>query len=213
MLQAVGQLINQWYSTLGYFGIVLAMALESCLIPLPSEIVMPLAGAFTLASFGARFTLPGAALAGAIGCVLGSLAAYGLGAAGGRAAVLRYGRYVLISRRDFDRADRWFNHYGGAITFFSRLLPIVRTYISLPAGIARMPLGRFLTFTFLGSLPWCFVLAFVGQQLGARYDQISGVFHGFDVVIAVALVTLVVLYVVRHVREERRYESEESGWH
>lgn len=207
MLSFVGTVIREWYATLGYGGIVLAMALESCLIPLPSEIVMPLAGAFTLAAFGARFNLPGVALAGAVGCVLGSLVAYGIGATGGRPFIERYGRYLLISRRDMDRADSWFQRYGVAITFFSRLLPVVRTYISLPAGIARMRLDRFVLFTFLGSLPWCFVLAFAGQQLGARYEQLSGIFHGADVLILLVVAALAIAYIFRHFRHERQYTA------
>lgn len=211
MLTFLGDIIKGWYTHLGYGGIVLAMALESCLLPLPSEIVMPLAGAFTVAGFaavGPHFSLVGVALAGAVGCVIGSLAAYAIGAAGGRPFIFRYGKYLLISHQDFDRADRWFLRYGSAITFISRLLPVVRTYISLPAGIARMPLGKFILFTFLGSLPWCFVLAFIGQQLGSHYDQLGTVFHGFDAVIIVAIVVLVGLYIYRHIRQERAYQQD-----
>ncbi len=209
MLEFLKMLITTWYSTLGYGGVVLAMALESCLIPLPSEIVMPLAGAFTIAAFGgARFSLWGVALAGAVGCVIGSVIAYAIGATGGRAFIFRYGKYLLISRHDFDLADRWFARYGGAITFFSRLLPVVRTYISLPAGISRMSFKQFVAFTFLGSLPWCLVLAYAGQQLGAHYEELSGVFHKFDAVIVAGIVVLVILYVVRHIRQERRYNEQ-----
>lgn len=210
MFQFVGQLIQHWYNTFGYAGIVLAMALESCLIPLPSEIVMPLAGAFTLAAFGARFNLVGVAIAGAVGCVIGSLVAYGIGAWGGRPFIYRYGKYVLVSRTDFERADRWFLRYGSAITFVSRLLPIIRTYISLPAGIARMRLVPFVIYTFIGSLIWCFFLAFVGQQLGSKYEQLSGIFHGLDVVIGLIIVAAIALYVVRHIRQVR-HEGSQPG--
>lgn len=203
MLSAIAPLVQHWYATFGYGGIILAMALESCLIPLPSEIVMPLAGAFTLAAFGGQFNLPAVAVAGAFGCVIGSLVAYGIGAWGGRPFIYRYGRYVLISRSEFDLADRWFQRWGGAIAFFSRLLPIVRTYISLPAGISRMRLIPFITYTFLGSLIWSGVLAYIGQQLGAHYDTLGGVFHGFDVIVALIIVALVVFYIVRHVRHAR----------
>jgi membrane protein DedA with SNARE-associated domain len=212
MFQFVGVLIQQWYGTLGYVGVVLAMALESCLIPLPSEIVMPLAGALTTAAFTAatfhtgtpRFNIFAVAFFGSLGCVIGSLVAYGIGAWGGRPFIYRYGKYVLVSRTDFERADRWFLRYGSAITFFSRLLPIVRTYISLPAGIARMRLVPFVLYTFIGSLIWCFVLAFIGAALGSNYDKLSGVFHGLDAVIAVLIVVAVVLYVLRHVRQVQR---------
>lgn len=211
MLNFVGDFIRTWYSTLGYGGIVLAMALESCLIPLPSEIVMPLAGAFTLAAFGAKFNLPGVAIAGALGCVIGSAVAYGIGARGGRPFIERYGKYLLISQRDFERADRWFLRFGGRIAFFSRLLPVVRTYISLPAGISGMSFGRFLLYSFLGSLPWCFVLAFVGAKLGDHYDQLSPIFHGADLVIGLAIVALVALYIWRHVHEARTYDAHASA--
>jgi membrane protein DedA with SNARE-associated domain len=210
--------MQQWYGNFGYAGIVLAMALESCLIPLPSEIVMPLAGAlttasFTLATMGTdkpHFNLFGVAIAGAVGCVIGSLAAYGIGAWGGRPVIYNYGKYILVSRTDFERADRWFLRYGSAITFFSRLLPIVRTYISLPAGIARMRLLPFVAYTFIGSLIWCFVLALIGQQLGARYEQLSSVFHGLDAVIVVVLVAGIVLYVARHIRQVQRESASAS---
>jgi membrane protein DedA with SNARE-associated domain len=218
MFQFVGHLIQQWYSNFGYVGIVLAMTLESCLIPLPSEIVMPLAGAlttatFTMATMGTdkpHFNLVGVALAGAVGCVIGSLAAYGIGAWGGRPVIYRYGKYILVSRTDFDRADRWFLHYGSAITFFSRLLPIVRTYISLPAGIARMRLLPFVAYTFIGSLIWCFVLAFIGQKLGDQYDRLSGIFHGLDAVIVVLVIAAIALYVARHIHHVQRESATDT---
>lgn len=211
MLNFVGQLIQNWYMTLGYAGIVLAMAMESCLLPLPSEVIMPLAGAFTLAQFGARFNLVGVAFAGAIGCVLGSLVAYAIGAWGGRPFIYRYGKYLLISRHDFDLADRWFLRHGGAIAFFSRLLPVVRTYISLPAGIARMRIVTFVIYTFVGSLIWSGILAYVGQQLGARYDSLSTLFHGVDAVIIVLVVVSLALYIYRHVRQSRSGSADSAN--
>lgn len=199
--QAIIGLITNWYTTTGYAGIVFAMALESCCIPLPSEIVMPLAGLY-VAQHPERFSLLGVGLAGAVGCVIGSAAAYGIGASGGRPLLLRYGRYVLISRRDSDRADLWFAKYGAATAFFSRLLPIVRTYISLPAGIARMNFGVFLLWTFLGSLPWSLALAFVGMKLGPQYLKLSSVFHGLDVVVGIVLLAGVAFYVYRHLHAD-----------
>lgn len=196
------QMISTWYLSGGYLGIVLAMALESCCVPLPSEIVMPLAG-FYAVLYPGRFSLLGVTLAGAIGCLIGSAAAYGIGRAGGRPLLLRYGRYVLISQADSDRADRLFARHGNAVTFFSRLLPVVRTYISLPAGIARMNFLHFNTYTLLGSLPWCLALAWVGTKLGENSRQLGTVFHGLDVVILVLLVAAVGLYVWRHIRHDR----------
>ncbi len=182
-------------STLGYAGIVLAMAIESACIPLPSEVIMPFSG--YLVSQG-RFTLWGVSLAGAVGCTLGSAIAYGVGAYGGRPFILKYGRYFLISAHEMDRADRWFARYGMSATFISRLLPVIRTFISLPAGIARVPFGRFLFYAFLGSLPWSWVLAYVGLLLGEHWDRVGGVLHSLDVVIVAGLLAGAAWFVWRH---------------
>ena len=210
LLTTLGNLVKSWFEHFGYGGVVLAMAIESCLIPLPSEIIMPVAGAFIaggIAGSTVHFNLIGVSLAGAVGCVIGSAIAYWIGAYGGRPFIMKYGKYILISRHDFDMADRNFVKYGSAITFFSRLLPVVRTYISLPAGITRMNFPKFLLYTFLGSLPWCFVLALVGQKLGSQYEKIGGVFHNLDYVIVAALLILVGLYIYRHIRHERAYDA------
>jgi membrane protein DedA with SNARE-associated domain len=193
-------LLNLFIAT-GYAGIVIAMAIESCCIPLPSELIMPLAG---FLAFQGRFNLGGTALAGAVGCVVGSAVAYWVGAVGGRPLLLRYGRYVLISHRDADRADAFFARYGDATIFATRLIPIVRTFISLPAGIARMHFTKFVIYTFLGSLLWCFVLALAGYKLGQHWQQVGSVLHKYDLVIAVALVALVALFLYRHVQKTGR---------
>lgn len=153
-------LITNLYVSTGLLGIVLAMTIESCCIPLPSEIVMPLAGIMLYQ----HKILPGTnpilglilvSLAGAAGCLIGSTAAYWIGYKGGRPLMLNYGRYVLISQHDADLADKFFQRWGSATAFFSRLLPIVRTYISIPAGISKMPFVKFAIYTFLGSFPFC----------------------------------------------------------
>jgi membrane protein DedA with SNARE-associated domain len=182
-------------SSLGYAGIVVAMALESACIPLPSEVIMPFAG--YLVSQG-RFSLWGVTLAGGIGCALGSAAAYAAGAYGGRAFILKYGRYVLISPKEVERADRWFARYGILATFISRLLPVIRTFISLPAGIAHIPFGRFLLYALLGSLPWCWVLAYAGFLLGEHWDRVGGVLRSLDVVIVVGLAAGVAWFIWHH---------------
>jgi membrane protein DedA with SNARE-associated domain len=182
-------------SSLGYTGIVLAMAIESACIPLPSEIIMPFSG--YLVSQG-RFTLWGVSLAGALGCTLGSAAAYGVGAYGGRPFILKYGRYFLLAAHEVDRADRWFARYGMAATFISRLLPVIRTFISLPAGIARVPFVRFLIYAFLGSLPWSWALAYVGMLLGEHWERVGGVLHSLDVVIVFGLVGGATWFLWRH---------------
>ncbi len=185
---------------LGYGGILVAMAIESCCIPLPSELIMPLAGFY---AFQGRFNLFGTALAGALGCVLGSAVAYWIGATGGRPLLLRYGRYVLISAHDADRADRFFARYGDATIFLTRLMPIVRTFISLPAGIARMNFPKFLAYTFLGSLPWCFALAYAGSKLGEHWHDVGGFLRRYDYVVAAIFLVLLALYVYRHLRRSR----------
>lgn len=218
-------LIQNWYLATGFFGIMLAMALESCCVPLPSEIVMPLAGYYVAAKpqiFGSShdtlLLLFGVALAGTIGCLIGSAVAYGIGIAGGRPLLLRYGRYILISKADSDRADRWFQRHGPPVAFFSRLVPIVRTYISLPAGIAEMNFPQFLLFTFLGSLPWSFALAFVGMQLEPALgseptelpNKLGGIFHGLDVLVALLLVVGIALYVYRHIKHDREARAADA---
>ncbi|MBF6591047.1 MAG: DedA family protein, partial [Ktedonobacterales bacterium] len=196
-------------------GIVLAMGLESACIPLPSEIVMPLAG-YMAFKHPAQFSLVGVGLAGAIGCVVGSAVAYAIGSAGGRPLLLKYGKYVLISKADSDRADYWFEHYGAPVTFFSRLLPVVRTYISLPAGISKMPFGQFILFTLLGSLPWTFALAYVGYAFGDAFQQklaqLSSIFRGLDIVILVLLAIAIALYIYRHVKHNARASDPSSTW-
>jgi membrane protein DedA with SNARE-associated domain len=218
-------LIQNWYLATGFFGIMLAMALESCCVPLPSEIVMPLAGYYVAAKpqiFGSShdtlLLLFGVALAGTVGCLIGSAVAYGIGIAGGRPLLLRYGRYILISKADSDRADRWFQRHGPPVAFFSRLVPIVRTYISLPAGIAEMNFPQFLLFTFLGSLPWSFALAFVGMQLEPALgseptelpNKLGGIFHGLDVLVALLLVVGIALYVYRHIKHDREARASDA---
>ena len=187
------------FESLGYIGIVVAMAIESCCIPLPSELIMPLAG-FLVFQHKLNFNLWGAALAGAIGCVVGSTVAYWIGATGGRPLLLRYGRYVLISHHDADRADAFFARYGDVTIFATRLMPIIRTFISLPAGIARMNFPKFVGYTFLGSLPWCFILAFAGYKLGENWTNVGGTLHKYDILVGIVVVALVALFLYRHLR-------------
>jgi membrane protein DedA with SNARE-associated domain len=221
LIDSLTAFIQNLYVVTGLAGIVLAMAIESCCIPLPSEIIMPLAGAM-LAATGKHLAgvdpnaplwlnLVLLALAGSLGSLIGSIVAYGIGYAGGRPLMLKYGKYVLISQHDADKADHFFQRWGSATAFFSRLLPVVRTYISLPAGITKMRFGKFCAYTFLGSLPWCLLLAYLGYLLGNSYNKISGPLHYFDAVIAVAVVVLVVLYVWRHIRNDRRARAEHAA--
>ncbi len=190
-------------STLGYSGVVLLMAIESACIPLPSEIIMPFSG--YLVSTG-EMNLWGVAVAGAVGCVLGSLVAYWVGMYGGRPFIEKYGRYILLSRHDLDIADRWFGKYGEIIVFVSRLLPAIRTFIAFPAGVARMNLPRFVIYTFAGSLPWCLGLAYAGQKLGEQWDKddtLKTWFHRFDFLIGIAGALFIIWWVWRHIKHSR----------
>src|SRR5271163_4553818 len=192
MLDHVISVLATWIveviSVAGYFGVVLLMAIESACIPLPSEAIMPFAG--YLASIG-QFSLIGAATAGALGCNVGSPIAYVIAAHGGRRAFERWGAYVLVSHTELDRAEKFFARYGAATVFVGRLLPVIRTFIAFPAGLARMPMLKFQIYTFLGSWPWCFTLAYVGYVLGTRWDSdpaFRNFFHRFDVaIVAVVL--------------------------
>src|SRR6266404_4505195 len=188
-------------SSLGYGGIVLLMGIESACIPLPSEIIMPFSGYLV---YTGRFDLWWVSIAGAVGCVLGSLVAYWVGMYGGRPLIEQYGRYILISKHDLDLADRWFAKRGEIIVFASRLLPVIRTFIAFPAGVAKMNLTRFVIYTFVGSLPWCLGLAYVGQKLGEEWDKndtLKTLFHRFDFVIGIIGVLMAAWWVWRHVKD------------
>jgi membrane protein DedA with SNARE-associated domain len=198
-------LILDWISQYGYWGIILLMALESATLPVPSEIVMPFAG-FLVWEQGVM-NLPGVILAGTIGCTLGSIAAYAVGYYAGRPVILRYGKYVLLSERHLVQAERWFARYGGKATFIARLLPIIRTVISLPAGISKMRFKPFVLYSFVGSLPWTAMLAYVGFWLGPNWEDIGSVFRGMDILVVVGAVALIIWYV--HAVRKRNSKSDE----
>ena len=211
IIEIVSAFIVATISLLGYGGVVLLMAIESACIPLPSEIIMPFSG--YLVSRG-EMNLWLVGLAGAVGCVLGSMVAYWVGMYGGRPLIEKYGRFVLISHHDLDLADRWFGKYGEIIVFVSRLLPAIRTFIAFPAGVARMNILRFIIYTFAGSLPWCIGLAYVGQKLGEHWDKdprLKTLFHRFDFVIGILIVLAAAWWIWRHFRhaksEEQRAKS------
>lgn len=186
----------QWVMLgLGYPGIVLLMAIESACIPLPSELIMPFAG--YLVSQG-HMNLYWAATAGALGCNLGSVLAYEVGYFGGRPLVEKYGSWILMTHHDVELADRFFKRFGGAAVFVGRLLPVVRTFIALPAGVARMPRLPFHIYTFIGSWPWCFALAWMGIKLGNNREKWMPYFLRFKEVIFVVLLVGVVWFVWTH---------------
>ena len=207
MLDSIIAPIAAWIvgviSAAGYAGIAGLMAIESACIPLPSEVIMPFAG--YLASTG-RFSLVLAATAGAVGCNVGSTLAYAVGARGGRGLVERWGHYILLNPGDLDRADRFFRRFGGPAVLVARLLPVVRTFIALPAGIARMPVLPFQLYTFIGSWPWCYGLAYIGYLLGEHWEtdpRLRAVMHQLDFAIIGLLVLGLAWFVWRHVRRPR----------
>lgn len=205
MLEIIGSYIVHFISATGYFGIFILMTFESALVPIPSEVTMPFSG--SLVAVG-QFSFWLVVLAGTIGNLVGSLLAYFLGAWGQEAVVrkviIKYGKYLLITEHEYDRSERWFRNHGEAIVFFSRVLPIVRTYISLPAGVAKMPLTKFVLLTTAGSFIWSFVLTNIGVMLGNNWETIGGYFHKFDVVIVIGLVILAAWYIRRKVKHLKK---------
>lgn len=203
-LAALAGAIVSVISASGYWGVLLLMAIESVCIPLPSEVIMPFAG--YLVSTG-RFDLYLAATAGALGCNLGSIVAYEIGRRGGRTAIEKWGRYVLIGPGELDTADRFFTRFGGSAVLVGRMLPVIRSFIAFPAGIARMPLGKFHLYTFLGSWPWCFGLAWLGMVLGKGWNsdpRVKAAFHSADALIALLIVGALALFVWNRVRGARK---------
>lgn len=208
ILEILAQWIVSVISGGGYPGIVLLMAIESACIPLPSELIMPFAGALTTLAIAeqnhrAPFNIHLASLSGALGCALGSALAYWIGARGGRDFVLTYGKYILLRRRDVERSEAWFQKQGGAAVFIARFLPVVRTFISLPAGIARMPFWPFLILSFVGSVPFCYLLAYIGVQFADHLEDLKKYFHGADAVIGVLLLAGAAYWVWHHLRPEQ----------
>lgn len=194
-------LISNTYTLMQWPGVVILMAIESACIPLPSELIMPLAGWMLIKqqSLPATYTLVAGAY-GALGNTIGSAIAYGVGMWGGRPFLEKYGKYILISRRDLALADQWFNKSGSWSIFTSRLLPVVRTFISLPAGIARMHFVKFLVYTFLGSFIWSVGLAYGGYQLGEHWELIRAIIRPFDPVIIALAIAFIALYIYRHIK-------------
>lgn len=188
----------------GYVGIAILMAIESACIPLPSEIIMPFAGYLV---YKGQMNLYLAATAGAIGCNLGSIIAYEVGKRGGRPLLLRYGKWVLIGEGEIEAADRFFARFGNMAVLIGRLLPAIRSFIAFPAGVARMPLVPFHIYTFVGSWPWCFGLAWLGMVLGEKWDsdpRVKAAFHSADALIGVLLVAGAVWFVWHRLRGAKR---------
>ncbi len=204
--------IEGMYNAVGWPGVIVMMAIESACIPLPSELIMPLSGWMLIKAKGLSvwYTLL-AGFYGAIGNTIGSAIAYGVGKYAGRTFILRYGKYILISAHDLDRADRWFQKYGVWAAFISRLLPVVRTFISFPAGVSRMNFPLFLLFTFLGALPFSWALAYAGYLMGEHWETVRRVMRPFDIPIIAAILVLVGLYVYRHIKLVRQSSAGEEA--
>lgn len=196
--------LSSFYGSVGWLGVVVMMAIESACIPLPSEVIMPLAGQYLVKTSDNWMGILAAGVAGATGCTIGSIIAYWVGARGGRPIVEKYGKYILINKHHLDTADRWFNKYGEATAFFSRLLPVVRTFISFPAGVARMNFVRFVIYTFLGSLPWSAGLAWAGAVWQPR--AIREALRPFDIPIILIILALVAWFVIRNLRNRNQNE-------
>jgi membrane protein DedA with SNARE-associated domain len=199
--QAVIPFLNSLYGAVGYLGVMIAMAIESAMVPLPSELILPYAGFLVSDPSQLEPLTRGpwnfwvVVVVATIGNTLGSLVAYGIGAWGGRPFLERYGRYLLIRPHEIELADDFFRRWGGPTVFFGRLLPIVRTFISFPAGVARMPLRTFVAYSTAGALPWSMLLAYAGVVLGEHWTDIRHALQPFDLGIAVLVVFGVVMFV------------------
>ncbi len=206
--------VLQMYDAVGYVGVALAVALETIVAPIPSEVILPMAGwkvsqsaadASVLEPLtGLPWNIPLAVLLATVGSVAGAVVGYYIGAWGGRPLLDRYGRYVGIGAEDLDRADRWFERWGTWAVFFGRMVPLVRTFVSYPAGISRMPMGRFLLYSTLGSLPWNAALIYAGFVVGENYDQIEAAIKPYEYVIYAVVLAIVALVVIRWLLGKRR---------
>jgi len=196
ILEFLAGIVIYLISSLGYFGVFLCMTIESACIPLPSEIIMPFSGYLI---YTGAFNIYLVTLFGALGNVAGSVIAYVIGYYGGRPFIEKYGKYFFMSKHDIDMADKWFDKYGPIATLVARCLPIIRTFISLPAGISKMKFPIFALYSFIGSLPWCFGLAYIGLKLGENWNTLGSYFHKFDIVIGAILIAGVAYWIKRHI--------------
>jgi membrane protein DedA with SNARE-associated domain len=201
--------LTNLFQSMGWGGVVGIMALESANIPIPSEVTMPLSGWLLVQAVGgsALTAVWLGGLWGAVGCTLGSLLSYALGAWGGRPLLNRYGKYLMINQHDLEVADRWFERWGDWTAFLSRLLPIVRTFISFPAGVTRTRLVPFTILSFVGSFIWCAGLAYGGYFFGSRWEELRAIMRPFDIPIAIVILGGLVYYIVHHVRRGQRRQE------
>ena len=177
--------ITNFISSVGYGGVFILMALESAALPVPSEVIMSFAGYL---AYQGVFDLVVVSVIGSLGCMAGSIASYYVGLKGGRPFLDKYGKYFFLNHEHLDLAEKWFIKYGDKAVFFSRLLPVLRTFISLPAGIGKYSFKKLVIFSFVGSLPWCFALAYIGFRLGKHWKNIIAFFNGLDIFIVIAII-------------------------
>lgn len=201
LIETIALIVTGIVNKLGYWGIGLGMFLESACIPIPSELVLPLGG-FMVADGGK--TLLGANIAVLLGSLLGSVLTYWIGFYGGRTFVLKYGKYFFVSHDNFEKAEKTFNKYGASAVFFGRLLPVIRTFISLPAGITRMNFVKFVTYSLLGMIPWNFLLIFLGYKFGGNYEVvIRPLFKKFEHVVLVAMILALIMFCIMYIRKKK----------
>ena len=204
LIAKLGLFVISVISTLGYFGVMMLMAIESACIPLPSEVIMPFSGYLV---YTGQFNLWLVAFMGALGCNVGSAIAYEIGYYGGRRLVERYGSYVLLGKHELEWTDHFFARFGDVTVLISRMLPVIRTFIALPAGIGRMPRVRFHIYTFIGSFPWCLGLAYLGMKAGQHWDYLGKYFHQFDKLIGAVILIGVIWFFWSHWRNRVRVTS------
>lgn len=212
MLESILTAVKTWcegvIGTTGYFGIVSLMTLESACIPIPSEAIMTVGG---VVAHQGKLNFHLVVFAGAFGNLLGSALTYWVGARGGRNFMVKYGKYILVRAHDLEVADRWFHRWGNWAAFIARMLPIIRTFISFPAGVHRVPLLPFLILSFVGSVPWCYFLTYVGYYMSKKWETIKAYMHEFELVITVLLVLGVGYYIYRHLKPEKPMSAEEKA--
>ncbi len=205
--------LTEVFQAMGWGGVVGIMALESANIPIPSEITMPLSGWLLVQARGGTalqaFLLGG--LWGAVGCTLGSVVSYLLGMWGGRPFLRRYGKYLMVSEHDLKNADQWFSRWGDWTAFLSRLLPIVRTFISFPAGVARTRFLPFTVYSFVGSFIWCGALAYGGFVFGQNWEELRAIMRPFDIPIAIVLLAGFAYYLYHHIRRGAAHAAESEA--
>lgn len=183
--------ITSFISSVGYIGVFALMALESAAIPVPSELIMTFSGYL---AYQGVFDFTAIVILGAAGCMAGSIISYWVGLKGGRAFIDKYGKYIFLNHHHLDIAEDWFKKYGDKAVFFSRMLPVVRTFISLPAGMGKYSFKKLIVFSFVGSLPWCFMLAYIGFRLGPQWKNIIAFFNGLDIIIIFAIIAIAAYY-------------------